>query len=250
MNDNDWGNLAGKFSLPQGEVHVLRIDLDRVSTSRLPSLSILADEEIKRANHIHLDMERKRFITRRILFRVILSRYLAVEPGKLEFDYNPYGKPSLKQPAGSSICFNTAHSEQFALFTFCLGNQLGVDIERIRLDIDYENIAGQYFTPGERSAIMARPGDDRSELFYTFWTRKEAYIKGRGMGLSIPLDGFDVSQTNHGVFYPVEYVDDKQKKSEWILLDLPSTRGFAGALAVEHGNQVITTWEWTESILA
>ncbi len=249
MNHNSWGYPIGKLCPSQGDVHVWRIHLDHVSSSCLYRESMLSGDEIERGNYFHYEKDRNRFITRWVLLRVFLGKYLAADPNRIEFAYNPYGKPSLKQPARTSICFNIAHSEQMALFAFSQGDELGIDIERIKLDIDYENMAEHYFAPGEKAAIRAQESECRPELFFTYWTRKEAYIKGRGMGLSLPLDCFDVSQAVGGAFYPLEFADNIPTRSTWMLLDLPQTLGFTGALAVEHGNQVIRTWDWTESIL-
>ena len=121
---------------------------------------------------------------------------------------------------------------------------MGVDIERIRPDIEYQEIAARYFSPGERSAIITIDEKYRPELFYKLWTRKEAYMKGRGMGLSIPPDSFDISQVHHGVCYPVEIFDDEPTNTNWCILDLPSTNNFAAALALECRKVVIKTWNW------
>jgi 4'-phosphopantetheinyl transferase len=243
MNEYSWGKSPSKFSLLKNEVHVWHIDIDRAS-SYLDDKTILSSDEIERANHFQFERDRKRFITRRILLRLILGKYLLAKPNQIVFDYNQYGKPSLQQPAWSSIFFNIAHSEQITVFAFSQDDALGIDIERINLAIDYENILEHYFSPGERASIKAQPGQCRPELFYKYWTRKEAYIKGRGMGLSIPLESFDVSLALDRTIFALEYVDNYTVISNWMILDLPWTQGFAGALAVENRNHVIRAWDW------
>ena len=243
-----WIPYSLEQSLSPDELHVFRLDLDQVSVAHFPIKTILASGEIARASQFHFELDRKRFIARRILLRLILSRFLEVEPGRLEFGHNPFGKPFLKQPADRAINFNVAHSERFALFAISQAGPLGVDIERVRPDSDYQEIAERYFSTEERSAILASSEKESPEVFYKLWTRKEAYIKGRGMGLSMPLESFDTSQEKGGVVSPLEEMDEKTIGCAWVVLDLPPIQGFEAALAVEDARQMVNTWDWTEVV--
>lgn len=142
------------------------------------------------------EKDRRRFIVARGILRALLGHYLQVPATTLCFAYNAYGKPSLQSPAVQpALYFNLAHSHEMALYAFSYGREAGVDIEYMRdlaLD-DYLLMARNHFSPGEYTRLLALPESARKQAFFNCWTRKEAYIKARGMGLSIPLDTFDVS---------------------------------------------------------
>jgi 4'-phosphopantetheinyl transferase len=89
--------------------------------------------------------------------------------------------------------FNLSHSAGLALYAFARDQEVGVDVERVRFDIEHEQIAERFFSPYERSVLRSLPAEEKAETFFACWTRKEAFIKAHGEGLSLPLDQFDVS---------------------------------------------------------
>ena len=124
----------------------------------------------------------------------MLGHYLDKSPADIEFSYSEYKKPYCPSDA---IQFNLAHSKETALFAFCLTADLGIDIEKIRPIKDAEGIAARFFAPAEYSRFRALPVEERNEAFFSCWTRKEAFIKAVGEGLSFPLADFDVT-FSHG----------------------------------------------------
>src|SRR5205807_4072981 len=96
---------------------------------------------------------------------------------------------------GADLRFSVSHSEDVALLAFARGREIGVDIEAIRADADYCGVAQSFFSRQEQETLRALPAGRQCEAFFACWSRKEAYIKARGMGLSLPLDQFDVSLT-------------------------------------------------------
>ena len=163
---------------------------------------------------------------------MLLGRYLGVPPETLSFDYGPFGKPrltGLKTP----LQFNASHSGHILLIAIMLDRAIGIDVERIRSNLSVLDIAERFFSPLERAALAALPETLRTNAFFDCWTRKEAYIKARGEGLSLPLNGFDVS------FLPGEPAQllatrpDAAEASRWRLRELDVADGYKAALAVE-----------------
>ena len=185
-------------ALTPGEAHVWRASLD-LPAARLDEIAVcLSEEELARAARFHFERDGNRYIAGRGLLRHRLAGYLRADPAALRFSYGAQGKPFLVRNSGASdIAFNLSHSAGVALYAFSMGMkpgmELGIDIERLDPTIDVDNIAGSFFSPREVLAIRALPPDRRHVLFFDFWTRKEAYLKTLGHGLSIPLNEFDVS---------------------------------------------------------
>jgi 4'-phosphopantetheinyl transferase len=165
----------------------------------------------------------------------------------LRFNYNQYGKPFLAPEFSSyRLNFNLSHSGTMALYAITRNRGIGIDVERVRSDVDYEEIAKQFFSANEGTTLRAIPTEKKPEAFYHCWTRKEAYIKAHGEGLSLPLDSFDVS------FPPGEPPvllitrDEPQALSPWTLLDLKPGLGYMGALAVKGIGCRFRYWEWEQ----
>ncbi len=228
-----WRNPPESFALQVDEVHIWRLGLDW-SAAQIQQLGqVLAQDERERAGRYRSERDRMHFIARWSCLRWLLGRYLDVPPSEIGFAYGPYGKPELAADfVGSDVHFNLSHSAGVALLGFTRCGEIGIDIERIRLDFDDQAIGGSFFSSVERAALAALPVAARVEAFFACWTRKEAYLKARGDGLSIPLDQFDVSLA------PGEparllgargYVEDIAR---WNLFDLKPESGYAGAVCV------------------
>ncbi len=195
--------------------------------------SILSADERQRAGRFHFRRDRDRFVVCRGALRLILSRRLGIKPEAVQFQYGPYGKPGLAHD--TTLRFNVSHSHEAALIAVARGADIGVDIERIRRDVDYETMAGRFFSRREAAALRALPDSHRVNAFFKCWTRKEAYLKARGDGLSFPLDGFDVSVDGEAAL--LENRVDPAEISRWSLRDVSDeAAGYAAALAVEGGD--------------
>ena len=231
-------------TLEDHEVHVWRACLDRGKSAvqRLwPSLS--ADER-ERSQRFHFRKDRERYIVRRGLLRKILGRYLDMEPHNLRFSYGPYGKPHLTNCGGTALRFNLSHSNGLALFAISRHRRIGVDVEYIRRDVEYVQLAERYFAPSEVAALRALPEPKADQAFVAFWTRKEAYIKAQGGGMSIPLDQFEVSLQQRAPVRLTSGEGETNKECSWSLQELYPGPGYAAAVCVEgHG------WELTARIL-
>lgn len=228
------------------DVHVWRACLD-VKEPRLRSLShIISKDELRKARRFHFKRDRERFIVRRGLLRTILGRYLDVEPNRLHFCYNPYGKPTLDTSGKEKISFNLSHSHGLALFAIARVGEIGVDLERIRPGLSDDNIAERFFSHPEIALLKTLSGNIRRQKFFSYWSRKEAYIKARGKGLAIPLACFDVSMApgNPVVLLNPEGVPESSR--QWFLRDLIVGSNYAAAIAAEGNGWRLSCWQWPE----
>jgi 4'-phosphopantetheinyl transferase len=174
-----------------GEVHIWAARLD-LGTPALQALrATLSPDELARAERFVFRRDRERFVAARGTLRAVLANYAGIPPGALVFDYSAFGKPVLR--GGGTLRFNLSHAGEIAVIGIVHGREIGVDVEAIRPAFAGEEIAARFFSPAEVAALRALPPEQQAIGFFNCWTRKEAYIKALGEGLSHPLDSFDVS---------------------------------------------------------
>jgi len=190
--------FAAVPGLQPDDVHIWRVHLDgqEAWVSRLER-SLTHDEE-SRAGSFHFHRDRARFIMCRGALRILLGYYLSRPPQDLRFTCSREGKPSLSAEFGrEGIRFNVSHSDGLALVALARSREVGVDIERVRR-VDADAIAARFFSVPERVALRQLGQHLRAEAFFQCWTRKEAYLKATGAGLTAALDDFDVSLVMQG----------------------------------------------------
>lgn len=239
-----WSSPPTLPQLGAGEVHVWLAYLP-AHLPRLAALtSLLSTDEHLAGARFHFASDRERYILSRGLLREILHKYLAVAPERLQFSYGPQGKPSLAASAGSGrVRFNLSHAHDLTLYAICSDQNLGIDIERIRPDIEYEQIARHVFSPYEIATLFALPLSERVGAFFRCWTMKEAYIKGHGGGLSMPLDQFDCAITPGTPPAILATRPDATQASRWTIAQLDPGEGYAAALAIEGLIAKVTYWQ-------
>ncbi|MGH8612917.1 MAG: 4'-phosphopantetheinyl transferase family protein [Gammaproteobacteria bacterium] len=232
-----WDVAPKTVVLSSDDVHVWCAELDQTTSCMHDLQQTLDTNERVRAERFYFRRDRDQFIVAHGLLRVVLSRYLTIEPSDLRFCYNPYGKPMLaKEVDADGLRFNLSHSHGLVLYAVTRARELGIDIERIRPDVAYEQLAERFFSSREVAALRAVHASHRLEAFFNCWTRKEAYIKARGEGLSLPLDHFDVSLAPGEPATLLSTIDDPLATSRWSLRKLDLAPGYTAALAVEgHG---------------
>jgi 4'-phosphopantetheinyl transferase len=234
-------------ALPCEEVHVWRALLDAPAERVRRLLEVLAPDERERAARFHFERDRRRFAVARGLLRTILGSYLNSGPAALRFEYGAQGKPALAPGHNSdSLRFNVSHSEGVALFALARAREVGVDVERVSGRVECEEIAGHFFSPGEVARLRALPAEMREAAFFDCWTRKEAYIKARGEGLSLPLDGFDVSLAPGEPAALLANRLDPSEVARWSLRALAPWPGFAAAVAAEGRGWRLKCWRLPE----
>jgi 4'-phosphopantetheinyl transferase len=244
---SSWSLPPKDLVLGSAEVHVWRASL-YLEASYIQSLQqILAADELARAGRFYFQKDREHFIVARGLLRIILGRYLDMEPSQLRFCYNHHGKPALDRKLGGDGCsFNLSHSHGLALYAVTRGRKIGVDLERIRPDLADEHIAEQFFSPLEIAALRALHTNIQKEAFFNCWTRKEAYIKAKGKGLSLPLNQFEVSLVPGEPAALFSTNGDPQEAFRWSLQELVPGSNFVAALAVEGHDWQLKCWQWPE----
>ena len=249
MTALEWLPPPADLTLSSDKVHVWRASLE-VTASRVQTLqNTLATDELSRAERFYFEKDRKRFVVARGLLRAILSRYLSIEASQLRFCYSPYGKPALATtPGQDTLSFNVSHSHGLALYAVTRGREIGIDLERIHADLECEQIAARFFSPRENAVLRALPTKLKTEAFFNCWTRKEAYIKARGGGLSFPLDQFDVSLAPGEPTTLLNTRGDPQEATRWSLRALTPGPGYVAALAVEGHGWRFKCWQWPEVV--
>lgn len=233
------------LALGQNEVHVWRASLN-LTDARLRELSyVLAPDEAEKAARFHFRKDHDHFVAARGILRSLLGLYLGTAPARIRFAYNRYGKPSLEAVSGEdSLHFNVSHSNGLALYAFTRGREVGIDVEYARADFACEEVAGRFFSASEVSALRALGTGDYTEAFFNCWTRKEAFIKALGEGLSCPLASFSVSlaPSEPAALLSVEGRD--VEPSRWFLRELHPGRGYAAALALEATGCSLKFYRW------
>ena len=241
-----WRPPPAGWGLSKGQVHVWRASLD-VSEDRLRDLErTLSRDEQSRAGRFKFAQERRRFIAARGILRTLLGRYLVVDPCLLQFSYGMWGKPFLSSmPRHRNLGFNLSHSGGLALYAVALGS-VGIDLERICAVKEMEQIARRFFSPSERRSLRRLAGPSRQVAFFGCWTRREAYAKATGRGLTMPGEGAGLPMLGQSL-------GQKRKRwgfvppSCWTLYELCPGPGYAAALAARGRGAQIECWQLVDS---
>lgn len=227
------------------EAHLWCSSLDLPPASVQALERTLSPDEMARAGRYRFARDRRHFIAARGLLRSLLGGYLDLDPAAVRFQYNEWGKPASAVPGGDrAIHFNLSHSGGLVLYGVSWGREVGVDLEIARDDIAASGVAERFFSPRESAALYALPAPARCAAFFRCWTRKEAYIKARGEGLSIPLDSFDVSLSPDEPAALLSSSDGPAECERWSLFDVDPAPGYAAALAVEGRIQRLHSWRF------
>jgi 4'-phosphopantetheinyl transferase len=222
--------------LDADEIHVWLIPLPEKAEYPAHLTSIISPEESARAARFMFDRDRARFIVAHAALRAILARYTGQAATDLLLRVAEKGKPYLAEHP--RVRFNLSHSGTFAMAAVALDREVGVDIERIRRERSTTGIAERFFAPAEVRELNAAPEPLRVAAFFACWSRKEAYIKARGLGLSIPLDSFEVSL---GEVAELRSAEDRER---WSMRALEAPDGYAAALVAEGSGWRVRQLDW------
>jgi 4'-phosphopantetheinyl transferase len=235
-----WSVAARPLSFPFGRVDVWRLCLDEPSKAE-GNAGVLSPDEMDRASRFHFERDRTRFVRCRSALRCLLAGYLGATAAEIRFEYLASGKPQIApedNPRG--LHFNVSHSADMALIAVGSALRLGVDIEKIRDDVDAAALAERFFSPRERAGLRALPAHLLVPGFFACWTRKEAFLKATGTGLSFPLAEFSVS-THPDVAPELEDLQgDREAGKRWFLTDLRVENACRATLALDRRSRIAT----------
>lgn len=230
--------------LAHREVHVWRVSLDQ-GLERVKELkTTLAQDELDRAARYKFDHHRSHFIVARGSLRTILGRYVRTHPSDIKFSYSSHGKPRiLPTNVNETPSFNLSHSGGIALIALTLCDDIGVDVEYSKRSVRDRKIAERFFSNGEVKALEDVSGDLKKEAFFNCWTRKEAYIKAIGEGLSCSLDQFEVSLTPGEPAALLSVQGEPGASSRWWMVALRPEADYVAAVVVKGKYYNLVCWD-------
>lgn len=186
-------DVAGPLALELGAVDIWLVGAEPHSTTELLYLrDLLSCDEQRRLEQFLVEAPRQQYLIARATLRMTLSKYSNVAPRAWRFATNRYGRPRIDAPLlTDQLYFNVSHCDGLIAIAVARTADIGIDVENVARRLDTDLLAPAVFTETECAALAAAPNEDRRKLFFALWTLKEAYIKARGMGLSIDLAGFE-----------------------------------------------------------
>ena len=236
--------------LTHADLHVWSASLEQPAEVVEKLRATLSSEESARAERFRFAQHRRFFITSQGILRNLLSRYLEIEPGQIELEYTQTGKPYLASQDGSAgVSFNLSHSGNRVIYAITRNRQVGVDIEFIHSIEDMDLIARRNFSRDEYEDFRSTGQVDRMRAFFNCWTRKEAFIKAIGDGLSFPLQDFTVSLLPGKTAKLLSVASNDNEAARWSMFDLQVANGYTAALVVEGSGFTIQQREWFFSSL-
>lgn len=243
--DFSWARPPTKLLLPRDEVHVWLASLDEPEERVSRLFDTLSADERRRAARYHFGRHRQQFTVARAVLRGILGRYLRCTPAGLAFEQGPLGKPCLAPHLNAeNLRFNVSHADGLALVALARGREVGVDIERHREGWDTERLTERFFSPSERQVMRRLSPRQRLEGFYACWSRKEAFIKATGEGLSRALDSFDVSLAPGEAAELLRIGGNSEAARDWTLRALTVPNGYTAAIAASGWGVKLRCWTW------
>jgi len=207
--------------LAPDEVHTWCVRLDAPRDVSAGLYATLSPDERNRSARFRFDRVRQRFVIAHGALRDLLGHYVGSR-------HNEFGKPELGPDFGLRPRFNLSHSAELALIAIAADVEVGVDVERVRMGMHYDEIARRFFSAEEVDELSRVPGQLHAKAFLRCWTLKEAYMKARGEGFSIPPASFSVFHL----------------AGAWSLCTLHPAPGYVGALAVEGRGRRICQYDW------
>ena len=232
-----WRPGAASQPLDEDSVHVWAVWLDLPDDAVRAQEALLSpDETARAARYRYRDLARE-FILGRAALRAILGSYLEAPAEKLAFTLEARGRPALERSSARiDLRFNLSNARDLALVAVTRGRQVGIDLESNRRAVDPRQIAAHFFAPAECQVLFALPEADQKAAFLNCWTRKEAYLKGRGSGLARALDRFEVTLRPGEPARLLRDETDPSAPARWSLAALEGLPGYTAALAVEAGH--------------
>lgn len=211
-------------------------DADRLHRCR----ALLSDHERARCDRLNTARHRHHFLVAHALLRTVVARYAGADPSTLRFEVGEHGRPEVVP--GSTprpVRFNLSHTDGLVAVGVTAKHDVGVDVERLR-DVNLD-VAEKHFAPSEILSLRALPAEHQRPRFFAYWTLKEAYIKARGLGLALPLDGFAFDLDTEGLGFRIR--DDLgDRAADWSFALLEAGPHHRAAFAVRQSPGISCRW--------
>jgi 4'-phosphopantetheinyl transferase len=227
------------LTLANSAVDVWLISLTQPHAAGGSFADFLSLDERDRAARFIFDKDRRPYVIAHAGLRSILSQYLKTAPGALRFVTGVNGKPSLAPEfAGSGLRFNLSHSHEMALLGVTQGHEIGIDIEWIKENYGFHEVAEHFFTAKEVAQLRALPVERQRQAFFKCWTSKEAFLKAKGTGLSGELDEVEI------ILADDQQVRIAARVPGWVLAELTPGNGYEAAVVIEGALLPVNFYRW------
>lgn len=232
-----------EIDLPAGEVHLWSAQLEQPEDLLRQFAGVLSEDEHRRAARFRFGSLRNHYIAGRGTLRLLLARYLRIDPASFSLSYQSHGKPELGPPwKACGVEFNVSHSHDLAVYAFTRGPEIGVDVERIRPMPNAAELLERFFSPEEVQQWRQMPSERQLPAFFQGWTRKEAWLKAVGSGLSFPLNQFCV--TLDGPARVLSIRGDTKEATHWWLESCEPSDGYVAAVAMRGEAAAVKKWRF------
>ena len=228
--------------LQSSEIHIWEFPLAISESAFAMCPELLSEDERARAARFHFQKDARRFVVARASMRSILAGYTRIAARDLRFAYAEQGKPSLAQSA-ADIRFNLSHAGERAILGIALGREIGVDIEAMREDVEFDKLAERFFSDQERQSLRPLSPQKKFRAFFRCWTCKESFLKAQGFGLTRSLSSFDVDLSS-GPAHLLATRPDPDEAQRWRLFELEAPQGYAAAVAVEGATRGLSIFRY------
>lgn len=241
-----WEAPPDDLSLAYQAVHIWAVPLEQSALVGTQLSRWLSPDEQARAGRFHFLVDRNRYIIAHGALRDVLGHYVQHAPADVLLRSSPEGKPTLvPEKQGAHLHFNLSHSHTLALIAVGRERRVGIDVERLRVDLNADEIAARFFSPRETATLRALPHQLQLQAFFACWTQKEAYLKARGAGLLTPLSLIEVvGASGRQSAALVRDAADPQAVSHWSLRALDVGASYVASIAVEGRDWHLCQWMW------
>jgi 4'-phosphopantetheinyl transferase len=238
-----WPLPPAEIDLPTGEVHLWSARLEPPEDLLRQFEGLLSEDERRRADRFRAGRLRNHYTAGRGTLRMLLARYLRNDPASFSLSYQPHGKPELNPPWNAcGVEFNLSHSHELAVYAFTRGEEIGVDVEYIRPMPNAAELMKRFFSPEEVQQWQQMPALQQLAAFYQGWTRKEAWLKAVGSGLSFPLNEFCVTLDDPAHVLSIR--GDREEAAQWWLESCEPSDGYVAAVATRGQVKTVRKWRF------
>jgi 4'-phosphopantetheinyl transferase len=235
-------HILKDVKLSKNEIHVWQIDIETQLQNLKTYCSYLSNTEEDRASKFRFESHKNNYIIRTGILRLLLANYMTCQPNEIEFKLGKFGKPELEN---SKQKFNLSHSKNKSLIAISQNKEIGIDIEFIDASIEAKTIATHFFSKDEIKQLYTLNDEKLAQGFFNIWTKKEAFIKAVGTGLTYPLDAFDVSLNTLKKKALIRIKSSTKEAQKWNLFSIKTFNDYAGAIAYKGTEKQIHYYNLT-----